>query len=104
MSETKLTNEVIEPMTKDGADNEASSEAKPVTTTEAPKPEEPKPEEVAGLICCACCVACATFVACLPCYIASVVVKCLFLPCKCVTVFCCPPEEKVPVPASTASA
>lgn len=94
MSETKLSNEVVEPMTKDGS---TETEAKPVTT------EAAKPEDVSGVICCACCVAGATFLACLPCYIVGVVVRCIFLPCKCVSVFCCPSEEKVPVAEPTAS-
>lgn len=94
MSETKLSNEVMEPMTKGGStDNQASTEAKAPESTEAAKPED-----VSGVICCACCVAGATFVACLPCYIAGVVVRCVFLPCKCVSVFFCQPQEKVPVP------
>lgn len=96
MSETKVSNEVIEPMTKDeSTENQPSSEAKPVTT------EAAKAEDVSGAICCACCVAGATALACLPCYIVGVVVRCIFLPCKCVSVFCFPPEDKLAVPETT---
>ena len=90
--ETKLSNEVVEPMTKDGgAENQAPAETKPVSD------EAAKPEDVKIAACYACCLVGATCVVCFPCYIFGVAIRCLLLPCKCVSVFCCPSEETLPV-------
>ncbi|KAL8108296.1 hypothetical protein AgCh_024665, partial [Apium graveolens] len=75
MSETTLSNEVVEPMKKDeSTDNQPSTEAKPESD------EAADVEDDSAAMCCQCCVVGTTCVVCLPCEIVALVVRCLLLP------------------------